>query len=703
MNAQGAVVLETSSALLLHPAAPAPAPPPPPARGSVPRTRLVRRLVAAADARVALLVAPAGYGKSTLLSEWALRDERPFACVSLDDARENATERVIEQASRARQVIVVDDAHRARPAAVAALLDAAEGLPDGTTLALAARARPRGPIGRLRAHHQLVEVTADDLAMSRLEAAMLVDATGLRLGAAQLDGLLERTQGWPAALYLAARLIAEAADPEAAYAAFRGAERPVAEFLRDDALAALTPAQRVFLRRTAILARVTAPACDDLLGTRGSGALLAELGRRGVPMTALDPCELSFAYHPLLVEMLRAEREWLEPEREPELHRRAARWHARDQRPDEALPHAVACGDLALAGRLLWSMTLTAAAENRTDELGAHLERFDDRAVAAEPTLALSAAVHHLAAGRRAPAERATDTAQRSLPADDPAVALLRACLARDGMTGMAADSARARAGLAPWSPWHALALLLEGVAAHLSGDAEAAVPALEEAAARAGRKLPAIAALAHAQLALVDADRDAWDDAKQHADEAHASLGLAAPTAVGALVLAAAAVVAAQRGDIAQARLDAADAERLLTLRGDFAPWLIAEAEIWLARAQLQLSDGPASRSLLARAARLQPLVAGDHALARWIHDGWARADAFAEHATGDGPSLTNAELRVLRLLPSHMSFREIGERLHVSTNTVKTQALAVYRKLDVSCRSDAVARGRSAGLIGP
>jgi LuxR family maltose regulon positive regulatory protein len=93
---------------------------------------------------------------------------------------------------------------------------------------------------------------------------------------------------------------------------------------------------------------------------------------------------------------------------------------------------------------------------------------------------------------------------------------------------------------------------------------------------------------------------------------------------------------------------------------------------------------------------------VTGDRTLARWIHEGWARADAFAEHATGDGPMLTNAELRVLRLLPSHMSFREIGERLHVSTNTVKTQALAVYRKLDVSCRSDAVARGRSTGLIG-
>jgi LuxR family maltose regulon positive regulatory protein len=92
---------------------------------------------------------------------------------------------------------------------------------------------------------------------------------------------------------------------------------------------------------------------------------------------------------------------------------------------------------------------------------------------------------------------------------------------------------------------------------------------------------------------------------------------------------------------------------------------------------------------------------VPGATGLSRWIHEGWALADAFAASATGDGPTLTNAELRVLRFLPSHMSFRQIGERLHLSTNTVKTQALAVYRKLDVSCRSDAVARGRVAGLI--
>ena len=103
----------------------------------------------------------------------------------------------------------------------------------------------------------------------------------------------------------------------------------------------------------------------------------------------------------------------------------------------------------------------------------------------------------------------------------------------------------------------------------------------------------------------------------------------------------------------------------------------------------------------MLAHAARLQALVPDAPVLAQWLHETWERADAFAAGTAGAGPSLTRAELRILRFLPSHMSFREIGSRLHVSTNTVKTQAMSIYRKLDVSCRSDAVARGRAVGLL--
>src|SRR4051794_3823200 len=666
--------------------------------------RLVRSLVAAGTP-IVVIVAPAGYGKSTLLSEWAARDERGFARISFARPRAAAdAQRLIEAAShsRAPRVIAVDDAQLADPADVRALLEAAQHLPSGSTLALASRARPHELLGHLRAHRLVLELDAADLALTRLEAAMLVDAAGVRLDGAQLDRLLARTEGWAAMVYLAAVAVGRSPDADAAIATCSGADRELADFLRDELLGGLSADQRVFLRRTSVLRRLEPGACDALLEAHASGVTLAELARRGMALQPLDRSELAFRWHPLLAEMLRAELARVEPELTPTLHRRAAGWYAAEGDHAAALRHAVACRDAPLGGRVLWSLARVRAADGSTAVLGDWLAGFDERAQANEPTLALTAAVHHLAAGRRGAAARATEAAARALGPEHAAVALLRACVARDGLARMAQDAARARAGLRADSPWHGLALALLAIAEHLRGDAAAAVPLLEDAASHAAGRIAWVAALAHAQLALLAADTEDWDEAGHQAGKAHASLPSGAPAAVQALVLAGCAVVAAQRGDVAQARHDAADATRLLADRPDFAPWLVAEAETWLARAEIQLSDGPEARRLLARAARLQARVADDRALGRWIHEGWARADAFAETATGDGPMLTNAELRVLRLLPSHMSFREIGERLHVSTNTVKTQALAVYRKLDVSCRSDAVARGRSAGLIG-
>jgi LuxR family maltose regulon positive regulatory protein len=119
------------------------------------------------------------------------------------------------------------------------------------------------------------------------------------------------------------------------------------------------------------------------------------------------------------------------------------------------------------------------------------------------------------------------------------------------------------------------------------------------------------------------------------------------------------------------------------------------------LARAELRLSDAGAARSLLIEAARSLRRTPDAIGLRAWLDDAWARADTFAVDAAIGLSTLTNAELRVLRFLPSHMSFREIAERLQVSANTVKTQAHAVYRKLDASSRSEAVARARDVGLV--
>jgi LuxR family maltose regulon positive regulatory protein len=165
-------------------------------------------------------------------------------------------------------------------------------------------------------------------------------------------------------------------------------------------------------------------------------------------------------------------------------------------------------------------------------------------------------------------------------------------------------------------------------------------------------------------------------------------------PRAARLLALTAQAVVTAHGPEPGDARAVAAAARELLLPEAAVPPWLAVEARVWLARTALRLTDGETARALLAAAARID---ADAPVLRAWLDDAWGRSDAFA---AGRSP-LTNAELRLIRLLPSHLTFGEIGARLHISRNTVKSQALSAYRKLDVSCRSDAVSRARAAGLI--
>ncbi|MBI5104287.1 MAG: helix-turn-helix transcriptional regulator [Solirubrobacterales bacterium] len=132
-----------------------------------------------------------------------------------------------------------------------------------------------------------------------------------------------------------------------------------------------------------------------------------------------------------------------------------------------------------------------------------------------------------------------------------------------------------------------------------------------------------------------------------------------------------------------------------------DVAPWYGALARVALARAELRLSDAAETRRLLGEASRLLRRCGGAVELRAWIDEGWGKADDYAAGPVACPSALTKAELRVLRLLPSHLTFPEIATRLHVSANTVKTQAHAVYRKLDAGSRSQAVAHARAIGLV--
>jgi LuxR family maltose regulon positive regulatory protein len=248
--------------------------------GLVARERLVRRLMEARDVPLALLAAPAGYGKTTTLLEWAQHDERPFAWIALDWAAddpeqllaavESATGPLTKRGSPF--VLVLDDLQFLRSAAAIDALKAIVARPPaGAQVVLASRSEPF-PLGRLRAHREVLELTSRDFVMTRREATALLALARVELGATEVDALVQRTEGWPAGLYLAAVSLREQPDAAAAAIRFGGDDRIVSDYIADSLLSDLSTAQVTFLRRTSVLDRLSGSLCDAVLDESGRAA-----------------------------------------------------------------------------------------------------------------------------------------------------------------------------------------------------------------------------------------------------------------------------------------------------------------------------------------------------------------------------------------------------------------------------------------------
>jgi LuxR family maltose regulon positive regulatory protein len=685
------------------------------AYGVIRRPRLVSPLCDPAAAPLTVVVAPAGYGKTTLLREWAERDPRPFAWLTLD-ARDSDAGRLLASVTRAidalegsdAYVLVLDDVHTVDGApARRVLASMADELPPGASIAFAARRDPPIGVARLRAQRMIAEIGPRELALTRSEATALTRTLGLELDRDALDLLLRRTEGWPAGISLAGLCLRDR-PTLASVERFDGRDRIVADYVRDEVLAELSPQQLRFLRRTSILDTLTGPLCDAVLEQSRSAAALAELADGGALLVPLDRSGDHYRHHRLLAETLHAELRRAEPELERELHRRACAWQRRNGDVDRALHHALAAGDARVAGELVSGSAWDCFTHGRTAVLRHRLDRFSAEQVAHDAGLCLAAAGCHLVRGEGHLAEhwatRAAVAPERD-GATAGALAALRAAQAPDGMARMRDDAASAAALLPDAGPWQAVCALLAGVAHQLSGDRDAALARLEEGAHRAAVTAPNVHALCLTQLAVLALDADDWEVAAELSTRARAQVdrhGLS-DDATMAIVFAVSAVVRGHRGRIDDARNDTAHALRLQSLLTDFAVWYEIELHVLLARSALRLSDVGRARELLDHAARLERRVAGAPVLEAWLREAWAQLDAFAAGGAeaGPAPCLTAAELRILHYLPTHLSFREVAERTFVSANTVKTQANAVYRKLDVSCRSEAVARATELGLL--
>jgi LuxR family maltose regulon positive regulatory protein len=712
----------------------------------VPRERLVRRLLDAQDLPVAFIVAPAGYGKSTLLAQWAEHDERPFAWVNLDaednDARNllsaialaldavepigwevfealtserpTAAEVALGRLARSlarREVPVVlalDNLHVLRTRESRRVVTAiCQAFGAGLQLALVSRSDAVLPIGRLRAHGCSLELRAEDLAMTRSEASMLLNLAGIRLAPDQALTLARRTEGWPAGLHLAALSLREQGGAPAVEE-FAGDDRFVAEYVREEVLSGLPPAQLEFLIRTSVLERLSAPLCDAVLDRHDSAEMLARLASSNVLLAPLDRRDRSYRYHELFAMVLRAELSRLEPGRDAELHRRASAWCAEHGDRRRAISHAIDGHDVERAGCLLWEGAAEYGARGEHTEVRGWLDRYTDAELAGTPCLALAAAGTSLVAGNLYEAERWTTLAGAPNDGKDvvrAGVALMHAAIGRCGVAEMGAGAARAHELLGETSPWRPLCRHLQGVAHHLLGERDEALHRLQEGAHHAAVSAPMFQALCLAQLALLAADRGDLERSATFAERATAQVrrcGLERCPTV-ALPLAVSAELRARRGQVTEATAEIREALELLSEIVDPSPWYDAECRLVLARATLRLNGASAAGELLDEAGRAIDRTRDAAVLREWLDS--AVADVHvALNSTADADwSLTTAELRVLRFLPSHLSFPEIADRLYVSPNTVKTHVRGIYSKLGVSSRGNAVERARGAGLVDP
>lgn len=292
-------------------------------------------------------------------------------------------------------VLVLDDLHlvteRRCHTAIGYL---AERLPPGCQLALGTRTDPPLPLGSWRAHGQLVELRAVELSLGSAEAGALLAAAGVPLTDELVARLVERTEGWPAGLYLAALSLRDRSRPEDFVDRFTGTSRHVADFLSEDVLARQPDDVIGFLLHTCVLQELTASLCEALTGGTDADVALRQLERSNLFVVPLDEQRLAWRYHHLFAQYLRAELTRRQPELVPELHRRAWRWYREHGLVGRAVAHAQACGDADVAAELVAANWSAMVQGGQIETVRSWLAGFEDTQIEAHAPLAVATACH---------------------------------------------------------------------------------------------------------------------------------------------------------------------------------------------------------------------------------------------------------------------------------------------------------------------
>jgi LuxR family maltose regulon positive regulatory protein len=721
--------------------------------GTVRRSSLIERLARDGPRPIVSVVAPAGYGKTTLLSQWAEHSGQSFAWVSVDegdndpkvllsyvaaalDAVEPIDERVFDalaspvssvpgsvvprlglafSSMTSPVVLVLDDVHVLHNSECRAALSVlADHAPGGSRLAFAGRAPPPLRIPRLRAEGKIMEIGPDDLSLTCDEASSLLRNVDLTLAEKDMAELHQRTEGWPAGLYLAALYLREGGSLASTAFSFGGDDRLVSDYLESEFLSRISRHQRAFLTRTAVLERMCGPLCEAALGMSGSAAILADLAESNMLLVPLDRRGEWYRYHHLFRDMLMGELHRLEPDLIAVLQRRAAGWCLDNGMPEAALEYSMAAEDVDEAARLAGQLVVPAYRQGRTTTIRRWFGWLEDRGgIEGHPMVAVLASLFSALTGRPVEAGRWADAVDRwqfgaGTGTDDPSAqawaALLRAILCRRGTEQMRADADKAVRGFAAVTFVTPAPALLQGIARILCGDLDGGDLSLEDAVSIGEETdAPDDLAVALCQRSLVAMARDEWDRAEGFAGRARTVLFRAGieESYATPLISALRARAAMHRGDGPAARRELISAQHLRSLLTYALPYLAVQARLELAHVHLALADQPGARTLMRE---VDDLLRRRPGLGTLVWEAEAlRVQLSRERSSGvpGASALTAAELRLLPLLSTHLSFPEIGQELFLSRSTIKTEAMSIYRKLGASSRSQAVTRSRELGLL--
>jgi len=701
------------------------------------------------DCRIVAVTAPAGYGKSTFLAQWAAAEDRRVAWVSLNRFDDDPARLVVSlasaycraglggadlvaevggpgvsalgraaprlaaefRASAVPFVLMLDDLHELRsPACHDVLGVVISAIPRGSQLAAASRfEQPHLP--RLRALGDALEFRAGDLALNAAGAQQIFATKQVSLTAEQAAAVTERTEGWPAGLYLAA-VIAKQSGGQAL--AITGDDPYVADYLYREALAPAPEDRQRFVRRTAVLDQLCGPLCDAVLGSTGAAGELRRLEATSLFVISLDRRREWYRYHDLFREFLLGELRRTEPEVIATLHQRAADWYEANGSPTLALEHLLHTTDWDRTVRLATALALPMQQTGQLPTLQRWFRSIGDANIERYPPLAVLRCWELVLIGDTAGAQRwaafVDAAAFDGVPTDgtasfDSARAILRAAICPAGPEAMMADATFAVAQEPAWSPYRSEALWVLGEAHLLAGHLDQARSVLTEASAVAATlgNAETVVGLG-AYLAWLAIDRGEWQEA---AGRLELALAIIDEHRMHDYVFAIAAFTGAARlslhhNDLNEAHRQLTRAMRTRPTATYLLPYYAVRVRLQLAKMYYAFADLATARQLLRE---MDDILRHRPALGTLVDQVEEFRRALASTAVsgtiGRAP-LTPAELRLLPYLQTHLTVGGIAECLFLSPNTVKGELRSIYRKLDASTRNDAVQKATAIGLLG-